>query len=160
MESKSCSLTASLTEEGHDADGASAVVSPCRRPTSNRQLPHASYMKPPSIEPKVPPVPAHDLAHVLGFFQRLGLHRVVRPLPAVLVWSIYVFVNGFMTIAVLGPYVTTLRARGLNARELIQRAPFDLVFANILLSPLLRFAAPLAPHPEPVPGRFGCSAVL
>src|SRR5436190_11571560 len=102
MESKSCSLTASLTEEGHDADGASAVVSPCRRPTSNRQLPHASYMKPPSIEPKVPPVPAHDLAHVLGFFQRLGLHRVVRPLPAVLVWSIYVFVNGFMTIAVLG----------------------------------------------------------
>jgi CBS domain-containing membrane protein len=58
-------------------------------------------MKPPSIEPKVPPVPAHDLAHVLGLFQRLGLHRAVRPLPAVLVWSIYVFVNGFITIALL-----------------------------------------------------------
>jgi CBS-domain-containing membrane protein len=46
-----------------------------------------------------PPVPAHDLAHVLGLFQRLGLHWAVRPLPAALVWSIYVFVNGFITIA-------------------------------------------------------------
>ena len=59
-------------------------------------------MEPSRIEPNVPPpVPAHDLAHVLALFQRLGLHRVVRPLPAVLVWSIYVFVNGFITIALL-----------------------------------------------------------
>jgi ribosomal protein L11 methyltransferase len=32
----------------------------------------------------------------------------------------------------------------LHAPKLVARAPFDLVFANILLSPLQRLAAPLA----------------
>ncbi len=43
-----------------------------------------------------------------------------------------------------GAWVTALRARGLNARAIAQRAPFDLVFANILLLPLLLLIAPLA----------------
>jgi ribosomal protein L11 methyltransferase len=42
-----------------------------------------------------------------------------------------------------GPLVEIVRADGLTARSLRQRAPFDLVFANILLGPLLRLAVPL-----------------
>jgi ribosomal protein L11 methyltransferase len=44
----------------------------------------------------------------------------------------------------VGSLVTTLRANGLNARQIAVRAPFDLVFANILLAPLLRMIAPVA----------------
>jgi ribosomal protein L11 methyltransferase len=36
-----------------------------------------------------------------------------------------------------------LRAKGLAAPAIRARAPFDLVFANILLAPLQRLAAPL-----------------
>jgi ribosomal protein L11 methyltransferase len=43
-----------------------------------------------------------------------------------------------------GAYVTTVRAAGLNARAIASRAPFDLVFANILLGPLQRLAVPVA----------------
>jgi ribosomal protein L11 methyltransferase len=39
--------------------------------------------------------------------------------------------------------VETVRADGFAAKRLRDRAPFDLVFANILLGPLLRLAAPL-----------------
>jgi ribosomal protein L11 methyltransferase len=46
--------------------------------------------------------------------------------------------------------VEVIRARGVDARRLVVRAPFDLVFANILLGPLQRLARPLtsllAPH--------------
>jgi CBS domain-containing membrane protein len=49
----------------------------------------------------LPNWPAHDLAHVLAFFERLGLHRAMRPLPTSWVWSIYMFANGFITIALL-----------------------------------------------------------
>jgi ribosomal protein L11 methyltransferase len=42
-----------------------------------------------------------------------------------------------------GPMVTILRANGLDAPAIRSGAPFDLVFANILLAPLQRFAAPL-----------------
>jgi CBS domain-containing membrane protein len=59
-------------------------------------------MEPQSTEPKLPPpVPAHDLFHVLDLVRRLSLHGAVKPLPTVLVWSIYVFVNGFISIALL-----------------------------------------------------------
>ena len=44
----------------------------------------------------------------------------------------------------VGSLVTALHARGLDARQIAQRAPFDLVFANILLTPLLRLVAPVA----------------
>jgi ribosomal protein L11 methyltransferase len=44
----------------------------------------------------------------------------------------------------VGALVTTLRARNLHADAIARRAPFDLVFANILLSPLLRLIAPIA----------------
>jgi len=37
-----------------------------------------------------------------------------------------------------------VQASGLLAPEIVKRAPFDLVLANILLGPLTRLAAPLA----------------
>jgi ribosomal protein L11 methyltransferase len=43
----------------------------------------------------------------------------------------------------VGALVDVVRADGVTARRLRQRAPFDLIFANILLGPLQRFAAPL-----------------
>jgi ribosomal protein L11 methyltransferase len=44
----------------------------------------------------------------------------------------------------VGAAITLIRADGLGRRIFRERGPFDLVFANILLEPLLRFAAPLA----------------
>jgi ribosomal protein L11 methyltransferase len=43
-----------------------------------------------------------------------------------------------------GALVEVVHAGGLTARRLRERAPFDLVFANILLPPLRRLAAPIA----------------
>jgi ribosomal protein L11 methyltransferase len=42
-----------------------------------------------------------------------------------------------------GILLETVRADGVTALSVRRRAPFDLVFANILLGPLLRIAAPL-----------------
>jgi ribosomal protein L11 methyltransferase len=42
-----------------------------------------------------------------------------------------------------GPMVEVVRAEGVSAQRVRARAPFDLVFANILLAPLQRIAAPL-----------------
>ena len=44
----------------------------------------------------------------------------------------------------VGALVDVVHAGGLSARRLRDRAPFDLVFANILLPPLKRLAAPIA----------------
>jgi ribosomal protein L11 methyltransferase len=44
----------------------------------------------------------------------------------------------------VGPLIEAVQARGLDAPQIAARAPFDLVMANILLSPLQRLAAPLA----------------
>ena len=41
------------------------------------------------------------------------------------------------------PLVEVIKADGVTARALRERAPFDLIFANILLAPLQRFAATL-----------------
>ena len=41
-------------------------------------------------------------------------------------------------------FVMTMRARGASDRRIAARAPFDLVFANILLEPLKRLAQPIA----------------
>ncbi|HUD86464.1 MAG TPA: 50S ribosomal protein L11 methyltransferase [Xanthobacteraceae bacterium] len=43
----------------------------------------------------------------------------------------------------VGALVDVVQADGVTARRLRQRAPFDLIFANILLGPLQRFATPL-----------------
>jgi ribosomal protein L11 methyltransferase len=43
-----------------------------------------------------------------------------------------------------GTLVDLVHAGGLDARRLRERGPFDLVFANILLPPLRRLAAPIA----------------
>lgn len=42
-----------------------------------------------------------------------------------------------------GPYVSTLVARGTGARAIAANRPYDLVFANILVGPLVRLAAPI-----------------
>src|SRR5215204_2232947 len=51
-----------------------------------------------------------------------------------------------------GSAVTVIHAKGLGARLFRQRAPFDLIFANILLGPLKVLARPIdmlaAPHAE------------
>lgn len=44
----------------------------------------------------------------------------------------------------VGSLVETIHAAGLTAPQVSERAPFDLVLANILLAPLQRLAAPLA----------------
>ena len=44
----------------------------------------------------------------------------------------------------VGGLVDAVQAAGLTAPRIIARAPFDLVLANILLTPLQRLAAPLA----------------
>jgi ribosomal protein L11 methyltransferase len=44
----------------------------------------------------------------------------------------------------VGAAVAVVQARGVAARQLRERAPFDLVFANILLAPLQLMAAPMA----------------
>jgi ribosomal protein L11 methyltransferase len=44
----------------------------------------------------------------------------------------------------LSDRIEVLRASGLNARRFAECAPFDLVFANILLGPLQRLARPLS----------------
>jgi ribosomal protein L11 methyltransferase len=51
--------------------------------------------------------------------------------------------------------VDVMRADGVTARSVRARAPFDLIFANILLRPLQRFAAPLRKLAAP-----GASVVL
>jgi len=56
-----------------------------------------------------------------------------------------------------GPLISTMRADGVTA--LPKRARFDLVFANILLGPLRRFAAPLG-HLVAPGGRVILSGIL
>ena len=43
-----------------------------------------------------------------------------------------------------GAAITFVRAAGVNARAIARGAPYDLIFANILLGPLLRLAVPLS----------------
>ena len=59
----------------------------------------------------------------------------------------------------VGPLVTLATAAGVTAPAIRARAPFDLVFANILLEPLQRLAAPLAKIVAPG-GRVVLSGLL
>ncbi len=43
----------------------------------------------------------------------------------------------------VGPFIEAVQADGVARRAVLERAPFDLIFANILLGPLQRLAAPL-----------------
>jgi len=43
----------------------------------------------------------------------------------------------------VAPYLTTVYAAGASARSVTHRAPYDLIFANILLGPLVRLATPI-----------------
>src|SRR5215471_17511401 len=44
---------------------------------------------------------AEDLAHVEKLFERLGLGRLVKTMPPRGLWAAHVFVNGFLSIALL-----------------------------------------------------------
>ncbi len=59
----------------------------------------------------------------------------------------------------VGPLIEIVQADGVAARSLRRNAPFDLVFANILLGPLQRIAAPLAKLTAPG-ARIVLSALL
>ena len=58
-----------------------------------------------------------------------------------------------------GSFVEVIKADGVAAREIRGRAPYDLVFANILLRPLQRLAAPLIRLTAPS-GRVVLSGLL
>lgn len=58
-----------------------------------------------------------------------------------------------------GPMVTLLHATGTKAPAISGRAPYDLIFANILLAPLLRLAVPLSRLAAPN-GRVVLSGLL
>ena len=59
----------------------------------------------------------------------------------------------------VGAMVEVVRADGVTAAKRARRAPFDLVFANILLGPLQRLAAPLEELMTPG-GRIVVSGLL
>jgi ribosomal protein L11 methyltransferase len=59
----------------------------------------------------------------------------------------------------VGSFVEILKAEGVAARKIRDRAPYDLVFANILLRPLQRLAAPLIRLTAP-DGRIVLSGLL
>ena len=59
----------------------------------------------------------------------------------------------------VGAMLQAVKADGVTARSVRQRAPFDLVFANILLGPLQRIAAPLIKLMAPG-GRIVVSGLL
>jgi ribosomal protein L11 methyltransferase len=58
-----------------------------------------------------------------------------------------------------GSFVTVIRADGVAALRVRERAPYDLIFANILLRPLQRLAAPLIRLTAPS-GRVVLSGLL
>jgi ribosomal protein L11 methyltransferase len=59
----------------------------------------------------------------------------------------------------VGAMLQAVKADGVTAASVRQRAPFDLVFANILLGPLQRIAAPLRKLMAPR-GRIVVSGLL
>jgi CBS domain-containing membrane protein len=73
--------------------------------------------------------------HVLSFFQRLRLDWLLRHFPPRLVRSVYVFVNGFVTIAVLA------------LLALVSRNPF--VFPSLGPTAYLLFFSPLGKTSSP-----------
>lgn len=89
---------------------------------------------PPNAAPP-PAIPAHDLEHVAALFERMGAGRVVRPLPAPIVWAVYVFVNGFITIGLLA------------LLAVVTRVPF--VFPSLGPTAYLLFFSPRAEASTP-----------
>jgi ribosomal protein L11 methyltransferase len=58
-----------------------------------------------------------------------------------------------------GPTVTLIQAAGVGGKRLRERGPYDLIFANILLGPLVRLAAPIGGIVAPA-GRIVLSGLL
>ncbi len=86
--------------------------------------------------------PQHDGAdHIFSFFRRLRLDWLLLRFPPRLVRSVYVFVNGFVTIAVLA------------LLALVSRSPF--VFPSLGPTAYLLFFAPLGKTSSPRNTVFG-----
>jgi CBS domain-containing membrane protein len=84
------------------ADDASGVALTARFAQWRLICPFPCYVPTPESQPAVSPLTAgHDLAHVEGLFERIGLGKFARPLPPLALWAAYVFVNGFLSIALL-----------------------------------------------------------
>ena len=79
-------------------------------------------------------MPARDLAHVEGFFRRLGLVRVSL-MPPMALWAVYVFINGFVSIGLLA------------LLAVITGVPF--VFPSLGPTAYQLFFSPLAPSSAP-----------
>ncbi len=100
----------------------------------------------------------------------LGTGSGVLAIAAARVWRTRVLATDIDAAAVrvaranarlnrVGPLVEVVQAAGVAAPVIRARAPFDLVFANILLEPLQRLAAPLAKIVAPG-GRVVLSGLL
>lgn len=89
---------------------------------------------PPNAGPP-PAIPAYDLEHVASLFERMGAGRAVRPLPAPIVWAVYVLVNGFITIGLLA------------LLAVVTRVPF--VFPSLGPTAYLLFFSPRAEASSP-----------
>jgi CBS-domain-containing membrane protein len=77
----------------------------------------------------------HGAQHVLELINRLGLGRLVRHVPARVVWAAYVLVNGFVTIALV------------SLIALATQSPF--VFPSLGPTAYLCFFTPLAQASSP-----------
>lgn len=101
-----------------------------------------SYQPDPSENLAAPPIaPANDLQYVARLFQRIGLGRFVKPVPPRLVWAIYVFVNSFVSIALL-----VLLA-------VVSRVPF--IFPSLGPTAYLLFFSPRSESSAPRNALFG-----
>lgn len=77
----------------------------------------------------------HGAEHVGGILNRLRLGRLLRLFPPLWVWAVYVFFNGFVTIALL------------SLLAVITGTP--LVFPSLGPTAYLFFFSPLAPSSRP-----------
>lgn len=93
-------------------------------------------MKPPALPPVPQPTP-HRLEFEVprGLLERLRLARLLRRFPERPVWAAFMFVNGFLTIAVLAVVA------------MVSHVPF--VFPSLGPTAFLFFFTPLAPTASP-----------
>jgi len=58
-------------------------------------------------------------------------------------WRAVAAARGNARLNGVAPYISTVHAAGAGARAVTRNAPYDLIFANILLGPLTRLAVPI-----------------
>jgi CBS domain-containing membrane protein len=90
-------------------------------------------MPPPPPPPPAPARPEFEVPH--GLLTRLRLARLLRRFPDRPVWALFMFVNGFLTIAILAVVA------------MVSHVPF--VFPSLGPTAFLLFFTPLAPAASP-----------